>query len=54
MSKTPTLKAVKAAHAKYVEAQARWGENNQQAMNACAAYWELRTAYEAAGKTYTA
>lgn len=53
-SKVPTITEVRKAHNRYGEMCARWGENNMETSYALCAYWDLRTAFEASGKVYTA
>lgn len=53
MSKVPTITEVRKAHGQYGDALCRWGENNMETQYAMIRYWDLRTAFEATGKTYT-
>ena len=52
MAKSPTLKEVREAHARYGDATSRWGEDNQATISAMVRYWDLRRAYEAGGREY--
>ncbi len=51
--KAPTITEVRKAHGQYGDALVRWGENNMETSRAMIRYWDLRTAFEATGKTYT-